>query len=494
MNESILKRGIAALTGKQAALTRRFAYYDGTAMLPVITERLREVYHQFNVVGAENWASVVVDSMTDRITLRGLLGPDEATTALLADVWSTANLSLESADAHEAALIGGEAYVIAWRDGDGPVECYFNDPRTCHVFYDTAQPNVAALACKWWDDPDDADGPARFLKLYTTEEIATYRAALRAFDTERTDASRFLPVDAPAPNPFGVIPVFHLRPRRRPISELESILSIQDGINILLANMLVTAEFNAAPLKYIISNASGLEDLVSAPNRIWALPSGDALGGTGNSTQVGQFAAADLSNYLGAVEQYINALSSITRTPKHYFQLGQNAPSGEALKVLDGPLVKKCRDRMERFTPTYRRLGAFLCQLQGVVVDPATIRVDWANPETEQPLQQAQETTARAQAIGAKRQVGMSRRQGLRELGYTEEQILAMDAEQTADPYARVVKDVIDLVDAKILSHATGMAQVGVADPTVEAERIQAEAEAGASLGGQVIRSFNSGQ
>ena len=492
MNETTLKRCVAALSGKQAAMNRRFAYYDGTAMLPVITERLREVYHQFNIVGAENWSAVVVDSMTDRITLRGLHGPDDATTALLADAWSGTNLALETADAHEAALVGGEAYMIAWRDGDGPVECYYNDPRTCHIFYDTARPNVAALACKWWDDEDEA---ARFLKIYTADEIATYRAVRRSFDADRADASRFLPVDAPAPNPFGVIPVFHLRPRRRPISELESIISIQDAINILLANMLVTAEFNAAPMKYIISNATGIEDLVSAPNRVWTIPSGDALGGNGtSSTQVGQFAAADLGNYLSAVEQYINALSSITRTPKHYFQLGQNAPSGEALRVMDGPLVKKCRDRMDRFTPTYRGLGAFLCQLQGVMVDPATIRADWANPETEQPLHQAQETTARAQAIVAKRQTGMSRRQGLRELGYTEDQIVAMDIEETADPHARVVKDVIDLVDAKILSHETGMVQVGVIDPVAEALRIQAETEASVSLGGQVISSFNSGQ
>ena len=88
----------------------------------------------------------------------------------------------------------------------------------------------------------------------------------------------------------------------------------------------------------------------------------------------------------------------------------------------------------------------------------------------------------------------MSRRQGLRELGDTDDQIVAMDSEETADPHARVVKNVIDLVDAKILSHETGMVQVGVPDPVAEALRIQAETEARVSLGGQVISSFNSGQ
>ena len=436
MDEQTLTRCVTALAGKQAAITRRFAYYDGTDVLPVITDRLREVYHQLNPVGAENWASVVVDSMTDRITLRGLSGPDDATTALLSTAWTTTDLMLEAADAHEAALIGGEAYLIAWRDDDdAPLECYANDARNCHLFYDTARPNVPTLACKWWDDAEHADGPTRFLKIYTTEQIATYRATLRSDDANRGRPERFTAVDAPAKNPFSTIPVFHLRPKRRPVSELDAVMSIQDGINILLANMLVTAEFNAAPMKYVISNAEGLEDLVTAPNRIWTIPAGDGQGGGGN-TQVGQFGAADLGNYLTAVDQFINALSSITRTPKHYFQLGQNAPSGEALKVMETPLVKKCRDRMDRFTPTYRRLGAFLCQIQGKTVDPARIVVQWGNPETEQPLQQAQVETARAQGIVAKQQAGISRKQGLRELGYTDQQIAAMDAEQQAEQAA----------------------------------------------------------
>jgi len=437
MDDKTLKRCVTALAGKRPTIDRRFDYYDGTAILPVITDRLREVYHQLNIVGAENWAAVVVDSMTDRITLKGLYGPDDATSALLAEAWTDADMMLETADAHEAALIGGESYLIAWREEeDGPIECYYNDPRNCHVFYDTARPNVPTLACKWWDDPEHEDGPTRFLKIYTTEQIATYRSKLRSDDADRGQTERYEAVDAPEQNPFGMIPVFHLRPRRRPISELDSVISIQDGINILLANMLVTAEFNAAPMKYIISNADGIEDLVTAPNRIWTLPAGDGSGG-GGATQVGQFGAADLGNYLTAVEQYTNALSSITRTPKHYFQLGQNAPSGEALKVMEGPLVKKVRDRTDRFTPTYRRLGAFILKLKGKELDAAQIRAEWANPETEQPLQQAQVETARAQGIVVKREAGISRKQGLRELGYTDEQITKMDAEDAEDPLAK---------------------------------------------------------
>jgi hypothetical protein len=54
-------------------------------------------------------------------------------------------------------------------------------------------------------------------------------------------------------------------------------------------------------------------------------------------------------------------------------------------------------------------------------------------------------------------------------------------------------KQVIDLVDARLLSRETGMARVGVDDSDAEAQRIQAEQEASASLGQTVISSFNSG-
>jgi hypothetical protein len=54
-------------------------------------------------------------------------------------------------------------------------------------------------------------------------------------------------------------------------------------------------------------------------------------------------------------------------------------------------------------------------------------------------------------------------------------------------------KQVIDLVDARLLSRETGMARVGVDDSDAEAQRIQAEQEASARLGAQVVANFNSG-
>ncbi|NNJ10573.1 phage portal protein [Chloroflexales bacterium ZM16-3] len=424
-----LDRAYAALRAKKRTLDRYFSYYDGTEQTPVVSERLRETYQNIDFSINENWASVVVDSMADRINLEGVKGPDAKVQDALDEVMRATGLIIEADDAHEAALIAGEAYLMAWKEDDGDVECYFHDPRMCHVFYDEANPNKATFAAKWWEDETQCH-----IKLFYADHIMLF-SANRTSSGEFADSDVFAQVSDDE-HRYGVIPVFHLRPHRRAaISELRNVIPIQDGINLMLTNMFVTGEFSAAPMKYVISNAEGLEDLVSAPNRIWTIPAAGGLDG-GSGAQVGQFAAADLGNYLKAVEHSINALSSITRTPKHYFDLGQNAPSGEALKVMEAPLVKKVKERIARFEPVWKKLFVFLCKLQDVEVSERDLTLIWSSPETVQPLQEAQTTKAKADAVAAKKEIGISVRQALRELDYTDEQIDTMEAEQASQPAA----------------------------------------------------------
>jgi phage shock protein A len=70
----------------------------------------------------------------------------------------------------------------------------------------------------------------------------------------------------------------------------------------------------------------------------------------------------------------------------------------------------------------------FLLLLKGR--QTSDIRVQWKRLETQQPLQEAQQEKTTVEAKILKRDAGVSQRQVLRELGYTEEQIEAMEAEQ----------------------------------------------------------------
>ena len=94
-----LQRAYLALRGKKKLLDRYFSYYDGEAATPIVSERLREVYQNLDFTVNENWASVVIDSMADRITLEGIKGPDAAVQDALDEAVRATDLIIEADDA-----------------------------------------------------------------------------------------------------------------------------------------------------------------------------------------------------------------------------------------------------------------------------------------------------------------------------------------------------------------------------------------------------------
>lgn len=425
--QSDIERAYVALVGKQERVERLFAYYDGTAGVPLVTQRLREVYQDQLCDLSENWSAVVIDSAADRITLEALEGPDKGTTESLQEVASEAELTIEGDDAHQQALIAGESFVIAWKgEDDDELECYAQHPAACEAFYDPARPNRMTSAAKWHDD-----GPYKIITLYYPDRIDIYQAE-RAKLSDLGDAAKAakkFELTESGPNPYGVVPVFHFRPqRRRTRSDLHNIIPIQDAVNILVTNMIVGAEFGAFPLKYVMTDAELPKRLKASPNRIWELPA---------DSKAGQFDAADLNHFITAIDHLVNALAIISRTPRHYFYGGRDAPSGEALRVMEAPLVKKCEDRIARFTPTWRQLAAFLHLLRtGEELSPRSITARFADPATVQPLHEAQARKTKAEAIQTETQVGLSKKRALMELGYSEKEagdILAERGTETTE-------------------------------------------------------------
>ena len=125
--------------------------------------------------------------------------------------------------------------------------------------------------------------------------------------------------------------------------------------------MMVTAEFSAFPARYVISSAE-IDTLQNAPNMIWDLPAG--IEGQQN-TQVGTLEAANLNNYSGQIEALAQSISSITRTPRHYFEHQGAQISGEALITMEAPLVKKVYQKRELFGDVWQEVGQFALLVMG---------------------------------------------------------------------------------------------------------------------------------
>jgi hypothetical protein len=419
-----LERAYQALNAKQRPYSTLWDYYDGQHPLVYSTKRLRQIFNRIDAKFSENWCAVVVDSVLDRLNLaRFTVAKDEAATERLNDLWERTQMGLDSDDAHTAALVTGEAYVIAWREEGGEVECYYNDPRLVHLFYDPDRPRVKQFAAKWWVDGDEK----RRITLYYPDRLAYYVSTKQSKDV--SSAKDFGPADpAQAPNPWGIIPVFHVqRERRRVKSELVNVIEPQDAINKLLADMMVAAEFGAFRQRYIISNVETQGRLKNAPNEIWDIPAGD---GQGQQTQVGEFSQTDLGGYLTAIDKLATAIAIITRTPKHYLFNQVGDPSGESLIAMEAPLVKKCQKYVERFGAAWGEVAAFLLRLDGLEVDEQQIEPVFDQVETVQPRTEAEIRNLAVQA-------GLPLKTHLRKYeGWTDAELAALDTDKQEEQAA----------------------------------------------------------
>lgn len=421
--KSDLQKAVEELTAKGTLYTALWGYYDGNHPLRYSTKRLQEVFKHVRVSFTQNWCAVVIDAVLDRLNLlRFDVAKDDTATQVLNDLYVSTGLKLDDDDIHTASLVTGEAFVIAWRSAEDKTEAYYNDPRLCHMFYDKENPHKPRLAAKWWSDEE---GKKR-LTLYYPDRLEYYISRRSAKQVRSYKA--FIPMEEEsAPNPFGVIPVFHFRREFRVTkSELENAIPPQDMINKLLADMMVTAEFGAFKQRVIISQEDP-GNLKNAPYINWWIPSGD---GTGQASSVHQLDATDLGGYLEAIDKQANALAAITRTPKHYFfSEGGTVPSGEALIAMEAPLNKKSTRYTERLSATWQRLGAFLLQLEGQTVTAQSIKAIYDDPRTVQPFTQAQVREASVRA-------GIPLRTVLRTEGWSEAQIDQMDADKKAEAAA----------------------------------------------------------
>jgi len=401
-----------AITAKYQDHTDCFNYYDGDQPIVFASTKLAEIFKS-SVKFTENWCSVVIDSVKERIELSGFQVPDGAEESL-DDIWNRNLLDLESDDLHEAALVTGEAYLIVQQSEDG-IDVFYNDPRLCHVFYESDNPRKKRMAAKMWVGDDGK----YHMTLYYPDRFEFYISQSDADNV--SEAANFVMIEnGVIPNQDGVIPVFHFALSKRVTkSDLADVIPLQNAINKILTDMMVVGDYGSFPQRYIISNAE-VGKLKNAPNEIWAIPSGD---GVGQQTSVGQFQAADLGNYLKSMNQLAGDISRITRTPKHYFFSEGGDPSGEALIAMEAPLNRKVQDRIERFEPVWKEAMSYALHLSGHEVDVEDITVEWETVETVQPRTEAE---IRTFAVNA----GIPLITVLRGEGWSDEQIAQLLQDQ----------------------------------------------------------------
>ncbi len=384
-----LDRAYKTLAGKLKGYNNLWDYYDGDQPLMYTASRMKDLFAKLDLsTFVENWCAVVIDAANDRINISNVGVKDGTADKQIKLIWEDLELALEASDIHEAALVIGESFLLVWPPEDGQVDAFYNDPRLVHLFYDPANPRKKWYGAKWWVDETQHIR----ITLYYPDRLEYYRSDNKA---DNVDSSKSFKTYNPGEeeggditiNPYGEIPIFHFRTERRKIKgDLVNVIPPQNGINKLVTDKMVAAEYGAFKQRWIISNAD-TSALENAPGMIWEMAAGD---GVGQQTSVGQFEATQLENYIQAIDHLSSSVAVISRTPKHFIMQGSSDLSGEALIAMEAPLNKRCQDHIDKFIPIWKEAIQFMLKVINVKVEKKDILVIFDKPETVQPKTEAE--------------------------------------------------------------------------------------------------------
>lgn len=333
-----------------------------------------------------NFAKTVVDSVLDRLEIASVKGVGGTADEAINKIWEQNELTLDSTEIHRRALVYGDCYAIVWPDEEGEVQITYNSPTTTVIIYDVENPRKKDFAAKAWETVDSFGKVVTNLNLYYADRIDKYRRQ-GTLDTSSGDPNGWTYRES-LENPFGEVPVFHFR-THRPYGTPEHAAAIgpQDAINKMVANHMITVDYQGAPQRYALSNfgnnAEGLDDfdeddldrdnlsaMKAGPGELWYL---------NGVNMVGEFKAADPTVFTGPIMDYAKWLAATTQTPLHHFQNNGQFASGEALRTAEAPLIKKVSQRQLSFGATWREIFRFALRMDGIDVD---VQIEWDNAES----------------------------------------------------------------------------------------------------------------
>lgn len=430
-------------------------YYEGTQPLSYLhPEILREVGDRIRPVVIA-WPQLVVDSVEERLDVEGFRLPDEdAADDDLWRVWQSNDLDETSEQGHVDALAMRRSYACVGTDEDdadtplvtveSPLEVYADiDPRTRRV--------RAALR-RVAEEDSAVRVNERYATLYLPDRTVWYR-----WDGGWVEEGR-------DEHDLGAVPVVPLvnRPRLRAAryspssgalrtqygrSELASALPLSDAANKMATDMMVAGEFVAIPLRGLFGiTPADLED--EHGNKITALQAimGRLLTIGDTEAKAFEFAAAQLSNFHGSINQLAKLVASISGLPPDYMGLAtDNPPSAESRLAGEIRLIKRAERKQRAFGGSWEQVARLVRRFQVGEWDPRLKRLEtiWRSAATPTVAQSADAATKLYTAPPGQRPI-VPLRQTRETLGYTQTQIARMEEEDQReaerDPIAALAR------------------------------------------------------
>lgn len=439
---------------RKTTIDKRDRYYRGDQPLAFATPQFTAAFGGLFDSFADNWCGVVVDSTAERLGPTGVRldveDPDDQVDRESWRVWQANSLDADAGLAFVDALALSRSFALVWGnpDDERTPEITFEHPSQAIVAYVAGSRRRRAAALKLW-----TEGSKEFATLFLPDEV--WKLERRA-----TSGTIIVPgtatlggweprdgVDARIDNPIGEVPMVELANRQRllgePSSEIDSVIPMQDSVNLLWSHLMTASDFAALPQRVVL----GAE---TPKRRIYDPESGVLLREEpvpldevmirrilwleDSEGKIAEWQAADLENYTKVIEVAVGHIAAQTRTPQHYL-IGKMANlSAEALKAAETGLVSKVIERQSNFGEAIRevmRLAALAAGDASRAQALSTATVLWKDPESRSEAERVDAAT-KLSSLGVPFEFLMKR------VGYSETEIAilkaARDAELERDP------------------------------------------------------------
>lgn len=395
-----VKRLDARLAARSARLALYENYYLGQHNLQFATKKFREAFGPLFSDYAENICELIIEAASERLSVVGFRVGDQVEADPDAwRIWQANQLDAWQSVAHETALVKEESYLLVWRgDDDRTPSITVEDPQQMIVETAASDRRMRLAALKRWFDLDTA---RTFATLYLPDAIWKFQSrgkdASEGMSATGSPRTAWVPREIagepwPLPNPLGVVPVVPLVNRPRLIgggvSELKSVIPINNAINKLVSDMLLAAEFGAFRQRWAANVTLELDGDTGKPKEPWTVAVDRMLTAPPPENgepevKFGEFSETNLTNYVKAIEQRLQMAATISRTPAHYI-LGSmgSFPSGESLNATEAGLVAKCRNKMLFFGEGHEEAIRLAFQViddpRGAITDSEAV---WKDPE-----------------------------------------------------------------------------------------------------------------
>lgn len=371
---------------ERVRLRRFMRYARGSQRMPWLPDNVESEYTDLARKSASNWLDLVVRATAQGLYVDGYGDTAPATNPTMVDqpaslwdaVWQRNGMDARQHALHRAVLTLGYSHLFVFPAEGGGV---------------WMRPDAATQVTAVFEDPSD-EWPLRVVR-----EVGKDRFELYTDEARYTISGKGQPTVTRAGHTAGHCPVVEMRASidllGRPMGEIEQVIPIQDRIVDATFTLQMVAKYGAFPQRWIsgVNMGQPLKDddgnVVTDSDGNPIFPTIKAyidsiITATDPDTKFGQFQAADLKQYVEALEAHIRHLAAITQTPPHYLLGSLVNLSAEALAAAEAGLQRKIAEKRvvlgEGYEQAMRLAAAFLGDDAGAADTSSQVR--WRDVES----------------------------------------------------------------------------------------------------------------